>query len=76
MFCNMFSFIISCGLGQIGADDSAVLDKIIDSLSSIAHPSENHGLLNEETNMISFKLGKIHNGDLEKEDAAKRKLWS
>ncbi|KAH7861057.1 hypothetical protein Vadar_021111 [Vaccinium darrowii] len=76
--------LIKCQLGQstkavsyseleIGADDSAVLDKIIDSLSSIANPSENDGLLNGETNMISFKLGKIHNGDLEKEDAAKKK---
>jgi alpha-aminoadipic semialdehyde synthase len=58
---------------EVGADDGAVLDKIIDSLTSIANPCENLGFLNRDTNMISFKVGKIHKGDLEKEDATKKK---
>lgn len=64
---------LSYCLGQVGADDSAILDKIIDSLTSIANSSENQGFINEDTNKISFKVGKIHKGDLEKEDAMKKK---
>ncbi|CAK9162610.1 unnamed protein product, partial [Ilex paraguariensis] len=40
----------------VGADDSSVLDKIIDSLTCIADPSE--FLLDRETNTISLKVGK------------------
>ncbi|XP_058216338.1 alpha-aminoadipic semialdehyde synthase isoform X2 [Rhododendron vialii] len=76
--------LVKCQVGQsadamsyseleVGADDSAILDKIIDSLTSIANSSENQGFINEDTNKISFKVGKIHKGDLEKEDAMKKK---
>ena len=43
---------------QVGADDNVVLHQIIDSLTSIANPSENHGCIYKETNKISLKVGK------------------
>ncbi|RVW28650.1 Alpha-aminoadipic semialdehyde synthase [Vitis vinifera] len=44
---------------QVGADDNAVLHQIIDSLMSLANPSENDGFLSKETNKISLKVGKV-----------------
>ncbi|CAL5375673.1 hypothetical protein CsSME_00008955 [Camellia sinensis var. sinensis] len=63
--------LINCQVGQsadamsysdleVGADDSAVLDQIIDSLTSIANPSENYGFQRKELNAISLKVGRIH----------------
>lgn len=43
---------------ELGADDQAVLDKIIDSLKSIAHPSENQGSLSEGSK-VSLTLGRL-----------------
>ncbi|GKV03738.1 hypothetical protein SLEP1_g15988 [Rubroshorea leprosula] len=62
--------LVKCQVGQstsamsyseleVGADDQAVLDQIIDSLSSIAHPSENHGTLSGRLNKISFRIGRL-----------------
>ncbi|XP_052198511.1 alpha-aminoadipic semialdehyde synthase isoform X2 [Diospyros lotus] len=76
--------LIKCQVGQsanamsyseleVGADDSAVLDQIVDSLTSIANPSQFQGLLNKEKNMLSIKVGKIHKGDFGKGDNTKKK---
>ncbi|KAL6968879.1 1-piperideine-2-carboxylate,1-pyrroline-2-carboxylate reductase, partial [Sarracenia purpurea var. burkii] len=76
--------LIKCQLGQsendmsyseleVGADDNAVLDQIIDSLTSIANPNESFGSLKEETNTLSLKIGKIHKNGLEKEFDTKMK---
>ncbi|KAF6139903.1 hypothetical protein GIB67_009750 [Kingdonia uniflora] len=43
----------------VGADDSAVLDQIIDSLTSIANLNENFGVFNEITKKISLSVGKV-----------------
>lgn len=51
-------------LWQVGADDSTVLDKIIDSLTSIANTSEAHEFVNNNTNMVSLKFGTIQNGNI------------
>lgn len=51
---------------QVGADDRAVLDQIIDSLTAIANPSENFGLSNQETNKISLKVGKVQESSIKK----------
>lgn len=55
--------------GQIGADDQAVLDKIIDSLTSLANPREEQ--VNSKNNMISLKLGKLEENGLDKENGIK-----
>ncbi|MED6223756.1 hypothetical protein PIB30_077175 [Stylosanthes scabra] len=41
---------------QVGADDKAVLDQIIDSLTSLANPNEDHGFLNQDPSKISLRL--------------------
>lgn len=62
--------LVKCQVGQsanamsyseleVGADDNAVLHQIIDSLMSLANPSENDGFLSKETNKISLKVGKV-----------------
>lgn len=48
---------------QIGADDKAVLDKIIDSLTSLANPREEH--VDSENDMISLTLGKLKDSGIE-----------
>uniref|UniRef100_A0A5B7CDN9 Putative alpha-aminoadipic semialdehyde synthase isoform X2 n=1 Tax=Davidia involucrata TaxID=16924 RepID=A0A5B7CDN9_DAVIN len=58
---------------EVGADDGAVLDQIIDSLTSIANPSENNRYPNQNTNMISLKVGKVQESDIKKGYDAKRK---
>ncbi|XP_057506464.1 alpha-aminoadipic semialdehyde synthase-like isoform X1 [Actinidia eriantha] len=57
----------------VGADDSEVLDQIIDSLTSIASPNDNHKFLKEKTNMISLKVGRINKSDFEEECDTKNK---
>lgn len=42
---------------QVGADDSAMLDQIIDSLTSLANPRSKEGILKERE--LSLKIGKI-----------------
>ncbi|CAK9143274.1 unnamed protein product [Ilex paraguariensis] len=76
--------LVKCQVGQstdamsyseleVGADDSAVLDKIINSLTSISTSSENLGFLASDTNMISLKLGKVRQGGIEEEYDMKKK---
>ncbi|MBA0755168.1 hypothetical protein Gogos_020063, partial [Gossypium gossypioides] len=43
----------------VGADDGKVLNLIIDSLTSIANPTENHGTPSQQLNKISLKFGKL-----------------
>ncbi|GAV73991.1 AlaDh_PNT_C domain-containing protein/Saccharop_dh domain-containing protein/Saccharop_dh_N domain-containing protein/AlaDh_PNT_N domain-containing protein [Cephalotus follicularis] len=75
--------LVKCEVGQstdamsyseleVSADDRAVLDQIIDSLTSLANPSENHGL-NKETNKISLKVGKVHENGIMMGYEAQRK---
>lgn len=59
--------------GQVGADDSKVLDQIIDSLTSIANSSENHGDLFKDANKISLKVGKVQESSTEKVSDKKNK---
>lgn len=55
-------------LGQVGADDKAVLDQIIDSLTSLANSDENYGILNKEANKISLTVGKVQENDIKEYD--------
>ncbi|KAI3443496.1 hypothetical protein Pfo_000161 [Paulownia fortunei] len=72
--------LVKCQVGQstnatsyseleIGADDKAVLDKIIDSLTSLANPSEGH--VASKNNIISLKVGIFEETDIEKENEIK-----
>ncbi|KAK4478988.1 hypothetical protein RD792_014495 [Penstemon davidsonii] len=54
---------------EVGADDKAVLDKIIDALTSLANPGE--ARVNCKNNMISFKVGKFKETIIEKESEIK-----
>ncbi|XP_041004799.1 alpha-aminoadipic semialdehyde synthase isoform X1 [Juglans microcarpa x Juglans regia] len=76
--------LVKCQVGQsadvmsyseleVGADDRAVLDQIIDSLTAIANPSENFGLSNQETNKISLKVGKVQESSIKKRHEIKTK---
>ncbi|KAG2717762.1 hypothetical protein I3843_03G190100 [Carya illinoinensis] len=67
--------LVKCQVGQsadvmsyseleVGADDRAVLDQIIDSLTAIANPSDNSGLSNQERNKISLKVGKVQESSI------------
>ncbi|WCJ42897.1 Alpha-aminoadipic semialdehyde synthase [Euphorbia peplus] len=62
--------LVKCHVGQstdstsyseleVGAEDKEVLDQIVDSLTSLANPDENHGLLDKATNRISLTVGKV-----------------
>ncbi|XP_065848930.1 alpha-aminoadipic semialdehyde synthase isoform X2 [Euphorbia lathyris] len=62
--------LVKCQVGQsadatsyseleVGADDKEVLDQIVDSLTSLANPDENQGLLANDANKISLKVGKV-----------------
>ncbi|KAK6147532.1 hypothetical protein DH2020_018444 [Rehmannia glutinosa] len=73
--------LVKCQVGQsanvmsyseleIGAEDKAVLDKIIDSLTSLANPSEGH--VNSKHNTLSIKVGKLEETDMEKENEIKK----
>ena len=61
------------GFQQVGADDRAVLDHIIDSLTSLANPTENHEFLNQDPSKISLKLGKVKENGINKEPDLKKK---
>ncbi|XP_010247978.1 PREDICTED: alpha-aminoadipic semialdehyde synthase-like [Nelumbo nucifera] len=56
---------------EVGADDSSVLDQIIDSLTSIANPSEKSGVSDKEKNKFSLRIGKVHDCGPEKGDDSK-----
>lgn len=57
--------------GQVGADDRAVLDQIIDSLTSLANPKENNGIQSKKGNGISLKVGKVQESGRKKESETK-----
>ncbi|KAL2250978.1 alpha-aminoadipic semialdehyde synthase [Sesamum indicum] len=72
--------LVKCQVGQstdalsyseleIGADDKAILDKIIDSLTALANPSEGH--VDSTDNIISLKVGRLKGTDTEKENEIK-----
>lgn len=54
---------------EIGADDKALLDKVIDSLASLAKPSESH--VDSINNVVTLKVGKFKEMNLEKDDDTK-----
>lgn len=58
---------------QVGADDRAVLDQIIDSLTSIANPNENNGFLDRRKNKISLLVGKVQETETNKDNGIERK---
>lgn len=58
---------------QVGADDRDVLDHIIDSLTSLANPTENYGFLNQDPSKISLRLGKVQENGIKKEPDPKKK---
>lgn len=58
---------------QVGADDRAVLDQIIDSLTSLANPNEKSGFLNQETKKISLMVGKVQESGSKKGHEMKMK---
>lgn len=65
------AFLIA--LEQVGADDRAVLDQIIDNLTSLANPDENFGSLNKESSKLSLKLGRVQeNGNKKADDVTKQ----
>ncbi|GMJ07576.1 LYSINE-KETOGLUTARATE REDUCTASE/SACCHAROPINE DEHYDROGENASE, SACCHAROPINE DEHYDROGENASE [Hibiscus trionum] len=76
--------LVKCQVGQstdamsyseleVGADDDEVLDQIIDSLTSIANPSESHGIRNQVMNKISLTVGKLQETGMKNESDPKMK---
>lgn len=76
--------LVNCHVGQsfdaisyseleVGADDKAVLDQIIDSLTSLANPTENNRFSNQNSSKISLTLGKVQENSMEKESDPKKK---
>ncbi|MBA0568185.1 hypothetical protein Golob_005694 [Gossypium lobatum] len=70
--------LVKCQVGQstdamsyseleVGADDGKVLNQIIDSLTSIANPTENHGTPSQQLNKISLKVGKLQETGMKKD---------
>ncbi|VFQ63406.1 unnamed protein product [Cuscuta campestris] len=76
--------LVKCQVGQstellsyseveVGADDKAVLDRILDSLSSIADSGERLGSHYKERNVLSLKAGKVLETSLAREHDANNK---
>lgn len=76
--------LVKCQVGQsanvmsyseleVSADDSAVLDQIVDSLTSIASRGLHNAFLNEEKNTISMQIGEVYESDLVKRNNEKKK---
>ncbi|KOM33324.1 hypothetical protein LR48_Vigan01g288000 [Vigna angularis] len=76
--------LVNCHVGQsakavsfseleVGADDRAVLDQIIDSLTAIAKRTENDRFSNQDSSKISLTLGKVEENGTVKELGSKRK---
>lgn len=60
--------------GQVGAEDKAVLDKIVDSLTSLANSRNSLGSQNKENNMISLKVGEFQQSIIDEKSDAKKVL--
>ncbi|KAM5547089.1 alpha-aminoadipic semialdehyde synthase [Rosa sericea] len=58
---------------EVGADDEEVLNKIINSLTSLANPNENQPL-KQEANKISLRVGKVQDSGDKKENDTKKKV--
>ncbi|CAH9077061.1 unnamed protein product [Cuscuta europaea] len=69
--------LVKCQVGQsseslsyseveVGADDKAVLDRILDSLSSIANSDKHVESRNKNASMLSSKVGKVLDTSIEK----------
>ncbi|KAE9602514.1 putative oxidoreductase [Lupinus albus] len=67
------SEVISYSELEVGADDKAVLDNIIDSLTSLANPTNKNGILNQDSTKFSLKLGKVQTNGTKKEPDPKKK---
>ncbi|CAN1217016.1 Alpha-aminoadipic semialdehyde synthase [Linum perenne] len=76
--------LVKCQVGQssketslsellVEADDRAVLDQIIDSLTSLANRDKNQGDVGRQEHNISLKVGKIRENGYRKECDGKRK---
>jgi len=76
--------LVKCQVGQssketslsellVEADDRAVLDQIIDSLTSLANRDKNQGDVGRQEHNISLKVGKIRENGYRKECDEKRK---
>ncbi|KAH0655174.1 hypothetical protein KY285_030056 [Solanum tuberosum] len=76
--------MVKCQVGQItsdssyselevGAEDKSVLDKIVDSLTSLANPSNSLGSQDKENN-ISLKVGEFHETIMDEKYDAKKVL--
>lgn len=65
--------VISYSELEVGADDRSVLDKIIDSLTSLASKRGNHGIVEKEPNKIALTVGKIHENGTSSDDEARKK---
>ncbi|KAG4942368.1 hypothetical protein JHK85_047014 [Glycine max] len=76
--------LVNCHVGQsieavsfseleVGADNRAVLDQIIDSLTAIANPTEHDRFSNQDSSKISLKLGKVEENGIEKESDPRKK---
>lgn len=75
--------LVKCQVGQssdvmsyseleVGADDRAVLDQIIDSLTSLAQKSGIHGIVEREQNKIALTVGKIQENGTANVDETRR----
>lgn len=58
-FLGLHRHSLSLFFLQVGADESDILDQIINSLSSIANRSENSRIFNKDTNTLSLKVGRV-----------------
>ncbi|CAL0306925.1 unnamed protein product [Lupinus luteus] len=67
------SEIISYSELEVGADDRSVLDNIIDSLTSLANPTNKNGLINQDSSKFSLKLGKVQKNGIKMEPDPKKK---
>ncbi|GMH03560.1 hypothetical protein Nepgr_005399 [Nepenthes gracilis] len=76
--------LVKCHVGQstndfsyseieVETDDRAVLDQIIDSLSSLANSNENQGIMKKETDNILLRVGKVQQSGMKSRDEKSRK---
>lgn len=76
LFATAIQFLPQVGFlfVQVSADDSAVLDQIVDTLTSITSRGERTALLNKETNTMSMQLGEVYESDIVKGNNGKNKI--
>lgn len=59
---------------QVGADDPSILDKIIDSLTSLSNNTGKQAVVEKEQNKLALTVGKIQeNGATSADEARKKK---